>query len=142
MLTSANYYLTSVRVRGKSTTMRGQPTYETFHLAADKDVRSAYGVPVFVDFRVRRLAAAFNRDTDIEATMEITSEQMRQVRTVMGRNLRTGDLIRFNEVKRYELDEQPFKDQLFVVGEESHEAGVFNSLGMHKFNLRRSDRRD
>lgn len=140
MFTTENHAITRVKVRNGSS-RTGQPLYAEFDFTDASVFHLPEGVPVWVDYRVGRVAEALKRDTDVTATMEIRQWSMDQITQAVSRQLRTGDLVKLNEAKLFPLDTQEKPETWFVLGEEEHEAGVFRSLPMRKFNLRRSDRR-
>ena len=121
---------------------RGQPEYTEFDFTEPSVFHLDEGVPVWADFRHARIAEAQNRDSDVLGVLELRDWSAEVIKEVLGRDLQTGDQIRFNEVALFTMDTQDHQDQWFVLGQEEHQQGIFRSVVFRKFNLRRSDRRN
>ena len=142
MFTTHNASLIGVKMRQtvKPLSRTGQPVYDEFRF----DETSVEVVPVWVDFSVARKMQIAGRDTEVAAVWEIRQWVQEQIVKKCGRVAQTGDLVQFSlfslplgaDIEPKQISEGVW----FVMGEGQHDAGLFGSIGMQKFNLIQSHR--
>lgn len=128
MFTTKNCTLVGIKIPGARDQFGGATWSESRF-----DVAPRIPLETWVDFSASRKVELRGEESPVEAVWEIRKFIQEQALALIGRNLRTGDMVQFSSSGEISL---PIDGGIwFTLGRGESDAGIFNSIPMQKFNL-------
>lgn len=112
---------------GRRRSIRGEAQYLEFDLT--QLLPSYYELKTWIDFSAARRVQVESLNVDVMGVWEVKEWLQERVFDAVGRRLQVGDQVKFEE-----------DPQWFLLGERSHDEGIFQTVKMEKFNILRSDK--
>lgn len=117
-------------VRSESPRRRRSISGEASYLEFDLTVLLPYHIlHTWADFEAGRRQELEQLNIDVMGIWEVKEWLQVRVQEAVGRRLRIGDQVKFDN-----------EDEWFLLGRRAHDVGIFNSVVTEKFNLLRSNK--
>lgn len=132
--TTWNRKLVRVKMKGdvqagsprRRRSISGEPSYLEFDLTV---LLPYHFLHTWADFEAGRRQQIDQLNIDVMGIWEVKKWLQDRVEDAVGRRLRLGDQVKFDN-----------EDEWYLLGRRSHDAGIFNSVETEKFNLLRSNK--